>query len=174
MTGLALIVAVSLVVTLGTSADASSCESSDDITTTKAPLGAPPGKAKAEAPIYVEVMSGDVKLNRRLRERVEARVKDAFPQATFVDRAARHAPKGAVGVRLTITSWAPRWTIFYGRVLSSVDLFVRSAGGGNRGAQGELAERCLGVVNQAQMFETDADHIVDVAWREWKLADIHD
>jgi hypothetical protein len=170
MTGLALIIAVALVLTLWTDVDASSCEVAADAS----PEGSPSAvKAKADAPIYVEVMSGDVKLNKRLRERVEQRIKDAFPKATIVERAARHAPKGAVGVRLTITSWAPRWTIFHAKVVESLDVFVRSADGGNRTTKGELTATCWGIVNQARLWESDADRVVEWAWNEWRLEDIH-
>ena len=152
VTGIAaLVLGVSLALTMFTSVDASSCQ----LTATDTSEGLRPTIPET-APVYLEVMSGDTKLNRKLREMLEKQLQGH----EIVERSARHAPKGAVGLKLIVTLWAPKWMPFWGRGTTTLESELR-VGTQKLSKKTTLAVSCTGLVNKEGFLAAEGDRMVE-------------
>lgn len=140
----------SLALTTLTSVDASTCA-----TTAKDTSEGERPTIPDKAPVYLEVMSGDSKLNKKLREMLEKELEGH----EIVERAARHAPKGAVGVKLVVTMWAPKWMPFWGRGTTSLESELR-VGGQKLTKKTEMSVKCTGLVNKEGFLAAEGDRMV--------------
>lgn len=154
----AIVVAVSLALTQLTSVDASSCETfAKNISTEGSAAGAMP-KLPNGAPVYLEVMSGDNELNRKLRAGLE----EHFKGHEIVERAARHAPKNAVGAKLIVTMWAPKWFPFRASGTTQIESALR-IGGAKREMKAELTSLCTGMVNKDGFLAAEHERMLEWA-----------
>lgn len=150
----AIILGISLALTTLTSADVSTCQLSAQDTSEGE--GA---RILEHAPVYLEVMSGDAKLNQKLRELLARELVGH----QIVERAARHAAShkggGAVGVKLIVTMWAPKWMPFWGRSTTTLDSELR-VGSKKLSQKTTMAASCTGLVNQERFLTDESERMV--------------
>lgn len=120
-------------------------------------------KLPAGAPVYLEVMSGDIEINKRLRAGLAA----ALTGHEIVERAARHAPKNAVGVKVIVSMWAPKWFPLRAGGSTTMEAEVR-VGQQKQTIKGELGSHCLGIVNKDAFLQAERDRMLD--WAKKALA----
>lgn len=150
---------VSMVLTQLTSFDASQCE----LEARELSREGDRPKLPAGAPVYLEVMSGDVELNKQLRAGLEA----SLTGHEIVERAARHAPKGAAGVKVIVSMWAPKWFPLRAGGSTTMEAEVR-VGQQKQTIKGELGSHCLGIVNKDAFLQAERDRMLD--WAKKALA----
>jgi hypothetical protein len=150
---------VSMVLTQLTTVDASSCELEERELSRE---GERP-KIPDGVPVYLEVMSGDNELNKQLRAGLEA----ALPGHEIVERSARHAPKGAAGVKVIVSTWAPKWFPLRAGGATTIEAEVR-VGQQKQVIKGELGSHCLGIVNKDGFLQAERDRMLD--WAKKALA----
>ena len=150
---------VSMVLTQLTSVDASSCELEQRELSRE---GERP-KIPDGVPVYLEVMSGDNEVNKQLRAGLEA----ALPGHEIVERSARHAPKGAAGVKVIVSMWAPKWFPLRAGGATTIEAEVR-VGQQKQVIKGELGSHCLGIVNKDGFLQGERDRMLD--WAKTALA----
>lgn len=152
VTGIAAVtLGVSLALTTLTAVDASTCA-----TTAKDTSEGERPTVPEKAPVYLEVMSGDSKLNAKLREMLEKELEGH----EIVERAARHAPKGAIGVKLIVTMWAPKWMPFWGRGTTTLESELR-VGQQKLVKKTEMTVKCTGLVNKEGFLAAEGDRMVE-------------
>ena len=140
-----------LVLTQLTTVDASSCTTSAKATSEGARPQIPAG-----APVYLEVMSGDVELNRKLRAGLEAELAGH----EIVERAARQAPRGAAGLKLIVTMWAPKWFPFKASGNTTLEAELR-VGQQKVALKGTLDSACTGLVNKDKFHAAEQQRMLD-------------
>lgn len=153
------VLAGALVLTQLTSFDQSSCETSANETSEGTRPALP-----AKAPVYLEVMSGDVEMNRKLRAGLEEKLQGH----EIVERAARHAPKGAAGVRVTVTMWAPKWNPFKASGTTTIEAELR-VGAQKVVTKGTLAASCTGLVNKDGFLAAEQQRMLEWATKALAL-----
>ena len=150
---------VSMVLTQLTSVDVSSCELEERELSRE---GDRP-KIPDGVPVYLEVMSGDNEVNKQLRAGLEA----ALPGHEIVERSARHAPKGAAGVKVIVSMWAPKWFPLRAGGATTIEAEVR-VGSTKQTIKGELGSHCLGIVNKDGFLQAERDRML--GWAKKALA----
>lgn len=150
---------VSMVLTQLTTFDASQCE----LEARELSREGERPKIPDGVPVYLEVMSGDNELNKQLRAGLEA----ALPGHEIVERSARHAPKGAAGVKVIVSMWAPKWFPLRAGGATTMEAEVR-VGQQKQTIKGELGSRCLGIVNKDGFLQAERDRMLE--WSKKALA----